>query len=147
MERMKKSLAIVFVLLFGMVLAHSQLKTSRPRDGSTVKIAPKTVMLEFNEGIEIGFSTLRVIRLPVPVTVADHDKADAEAAKFLAQIKSPSLEKIRVDNGIMTPNKGQASKVTLGLKPLKAGWYGVIWRALGTDTHPVSGAMTFRVKL
>lgn len=136
---------LMVVLMSGLALAHSQLKSSSPKDGSTVKIAPKTVNLEFNEGIEMGFSTIRVIQLPIAATVQDHHQADEAAEKFLPKIKSVELEKIRVDTG-MTPKTGQSNKVSLGLKPLKAGWYGVIWRALGTDTHPVSGVMTFRVK-
>jgi methionine-rich copper-binding protein CopC len=143
---MKQIFIVAVVMVLGVVLAHSQLKTSSPRDGSTTKTAPKIVTLEFNEGIEIAFSSLCAIRLPVAVGVADHDKADAEAAKYIAKIKSPELEKIRVDNGQITPSKGQTRKVQIGLKPLQAGWYAVIWRALGTDTHPVSGSMTFRVK-
>ncbi len=136
---------LIVVLLSGLALAHSQLKSSTPKDGSTVKTAPKTVNLEFNEGIELGFSTIRVIKLPIAVTIQDHHQADTAAEKFLPKIKSAELEKIRVDTG-STPKTGQSKKVSLALKPLKAGWYGVIWRALGTDTHPVSGVMTFRVK-
>ncbi len=138
-------LLLIAVLLSGLALAHSQLKSSNPKDGSTVSTAPKTVQLEFNEGIELGFSTIRVIKLPIVVTVQDHHQADEAAERFIGKIKSPELEKVRVDTGI-TPKTGQGKKVSLSLKPLKAGWYGVIWRALGTDTHPVSGVMTFRVK-
>ena len=136
---------LVAVLLSGLALAHSQLKSSSPKDGSTVKTAPKMVNLEFNESIEMGFSTIRVIQLPIAVTIQDHHQANEAAEWYLPKIKNSELEKIRVDTGI-TPKSGQSKKVVLALKPLKAGWYGVIWRALGTDTHPVSGVMTFRVK-
>jgi methionine-rich copper-binding protein CopC len=144
-ELKMRTFVLIAMLLFGLALAHSQLKSSNPKDGSTVRVAPKIIQLEFNEGIEYGFSTIRVIKLPVAVTIQDHYEANEAAERYLPKIKSAELEKIRVDTGII-PKTGQGKKVSIALKPLKAGWYGVIWRALGTDTHTVSGVMTFRVK-
>jgi len=105
-----------FTLFGGAVSAHAFLDTSVPPVGSTVQQPPAEVSIHFTEGVEPLFSTIVV--------------QDAAGA--------------RVDNGAVHL-EGDDTHLAVGLKPLPAGTYKVIWHATATDTHKTTGSFTFTV--
>src|SRR3954447_23664307 len=68
---------------------------------------------------------------------------------FTAKLE-PKFSSIEVRNAKgAAVNAGPAStkdtEMRVGLKPLPAGTYKVIWRVLSVDTHRTNGSFTFRV--
>jgi copper resistance protein C len=145
---MKKAILLVLaasLALVGIAFAHSKVKKSNPKDGEIIKVMPKAVKLEFNEGLVSKFSTFKVYKL---ITKSkDSEKLEAEAEALAAKMTmKKGDENARADTGF----KGEAdetTKVTVNLKSgLKPGVYVVMWRLLGTDTHAVSGNIWFQYK-
>lgn len=98
-------------------LAHAHLDHAVPAVGSTVKTAPKEVMLWFTEAVEPKFSSIEV-----------RDAHGAAMQSGMAQGVPDNTAQLRV-----------------ALKPLTAGTYTVKWRALSVDTHRTQGDFTFTV--
>ena len=87
------------------------------RAGSTVKEAPKEVVLSFTEKLEPKFSSIEV-----------HDATGCRHARRQGQRRP-----------------GEPTQMRVSLKPLPPGTYKVIWRVLSVDTHRTQGSFTFRV--
>ena len=104
-------------LCAGQASAHAFLKTAIPAVGSTVQQPPTQVVIDFSEGVEPKFST---------ITVQDASGAAMGAGDVKLQ--------------------GDNTHLALGLKPLQAGTYKVIWHATAVDTHKTEGNFTFTVK-
>ena len=96
--------------------AHAFLKTATPAVGSTITTMPAEVRIDFTEGVEPSFSTIKV--------------TDAHGAQ--------------VDNGTAHLEAGD-THLTVGLKPLAPGRYTVSWHAIATDTHRTQGTFSFTV--
>jgi copper resistance protein C len=144
----KKAFLLVLaasLALVGIALAHSKVKKSSPKDGEIIKVMPKTVKLEFDEGLVTQFSTFKVYKLTTKSKDSEKLEAEAEALASKMTMKKGD-ENARADSGF----KGAAAettKVTVNLKSgLKPGVYVVMWRLLGTDTHAVSGNLWFQYK-
>jgi methionine-rich copper-binding protein CopC len=145
---MKKAILIVLaasVVLVGIAFAHSKVKKSTPKDGEIVKVMPKTIKLEFDEGLVTKFSTFKVYKLETKSKGSEQLESEAEALAAKLMLKKGDAN-ARADTGF----KGEAdetTKVTVNLKTgLKPGVYVVMWRLLGTDTHTVSGNLWFQYK-
>ena len=106
-----------FALFGGAVSAHAFLETSVPPVGSTLQQPPAEVSIHFTEGVEPLFSTIVV--------------QDAAGA--------------RVDTGAVHL-EGDDTHLAVGLKPLTAGTYKVIWHATSVDTHKTQGSFSFTVQ-
>jgi copper resistance protein C len=68
---------------------------------------------------------------------------------FTAKLE-PKFSSIEVRNtkGVAVnagPVSTNGTEMRVGLKPLPAGTYKVIWRVLSVDTHRTNGSFTFRV--
>ena len=87
-----------------------------PAVGSTVSVAPKSVLLTFTEKLEPAFST---------VEVRNAQGASVQAGKA----RRPS----------------DRTRLRVALKPLSPGTYKVIWHALSVDTHRTQGDFSFSV--
>ena len=96
--------------------AHAMLDHASPKVGSTVS-APRAVTLWFTQKLEGAFSTIEV--------------RDAAGA--------------RVEAGKAQVDKGNATALRVGLKPLKPSTYQVHWRVLSVDTHTTEGNFSFSV--
>lgn len=96
--------------------AHAFLKTATPAVGSTIKTAPTKVRIDFTEGVEPKFSSIRVM--------------DAQGAQ--------------VDDGTVHLEEGD-THLAVGLKSLAPGRYTVSWHVTATDTHHTQGTFTFTV--
>jgi methionine-rich copper-binding protein CopC len=99
--------------------AHAFIDRTEPLVGATVKQAPAEVNLWFTEGLEAGFSSVKVF-----------DAAGEEVDK----------KDIRFD-----PKNPRHMSVSLP-KALAAGTYKVVWHAVSVDTHVTNGDFTFDVK-
>ncbi len=111
------AIAASFALCSGPASAHAFLKTAVPAVGSTVQQSPGQVVIDFTEGVEPQFST---------ITVQDASGADVAAGAV-------HLE-------------GGNTHLAVGLKPLAAGSYKVVWHATAVDTHKTEGNFVFTVK-
>jgi copper resistance protein C len=145
---MKKAILLVLaasLALVGITLAHSKVKKSNPKDGEIVKVMPKAVKLEFNEGVVASLSTFKVYKLITKSKDSEKLEAEAEALAEKLTMKKGDAN-ARSDTGF----KGDADETTkfiVNLKTgLKPGVYVVMWRLLGTDTHTVSGNIWFQYK-
>ena len=98
-------------------LAHATLNRASPPVGSSLTTAPSEVVLFFTDDLEPLFSTIEV----------------------------------RNENGaLMSSGKAQVdpdhgTQLRVALKPLPAGTYKVIWRAISLDTHRTQGDFLFHV--
>ncbi len=110
------SLVAGLALCAGPASAHAFLRSAEPAVGSTVRLAPGRVVIEFTEGIEPDFSTITV-----------QDGADA-----------------RVDTGA-AHLAGNDHRLAVALKPIGPGTYTVTWHATATDTHKTQGRFRFTV--
>jgi copper resistance protein C len=135
----KLLLALTLTIVSSLVLAHSEPVSSTPANGSTVKVMPASVKLNFDEAVEVAFSNFKVYAYSGEVTNGK--------LRAFAQQKTPLKNDAatRADAGVTS--SGTTKTVNVKLKPnLKAGTYVVMWKALGADTHTVEGYVYFRLK-
>jgi copper resistance protein C len=112
------SLAAASFGLAGQAFAHAHLKSETPAANSTVA-APEQLILKFSEGLEIKFTSIKVI--------GPDGKAAATGTLSLDPNDNTSL---------IVPINGS----------LAAGKYKVDWHAVSTDTHKTQGTYSFTVK-
>lgn len=98
--------------------AHASLKRSTPEAGA-IGIAPKEIVLTFNEKVEQAFSSITVTDAGGKPVVATH-QATVDAA-------NPAI-------------------LRLQLPPVSAGAYTVSWAVAGHDGHRRKGTFNFTVK-
>jgi copper transport protein len=122
MLMMSRRLARILTLsLLGIVfaaapaLAHVELSSSDPADGTTLIAAP--------ESIELTFST--------DSTPAGDGIVLVDAS---GEALASTVDQVAIDRIVLTP-----------LVPLENGAYGVAWTMKAGDAHPKSGSVTFRV--
>jgi hypothetical protein len=108
---------LVLILSAASAHAHAMLDHASPAVGSTVSVAPKSVLLTFTEKLEPAFST---------VEVRNAQGASVQAGK-----------------AALVP--GNTAELRVPLKSLPPGTYKVIWRALSVDTHRTQGDFSFSV--
>jgi methionine-rich copper-binding protein CopC len=111
--------AILAVSLAGSTgaLAHAYPKTESPAKGSTVKVAPKLLWIDFDDELEPHFTGMAV--------------TNAAGA--------------HVDIGMAAVSPKDSRHLSIALKPLQAGTYTVTWHAVDTDTHRTHGSYIFTV--
>jgi copper resistance protein C len=97
--------------------AHAALKSMTPAEGSTVRQAPKQVVLEFNEPISTTFAT---------VTITGPD--GASVAKGNADVSGATVTQAVSED-------------------LSAGGYMVAFRVVSKDGHPISDKKEFTLAL
>lgn len=115
--------ATLFALFVGFssqqVLAHAHLKVQTPAADATVSPAPQALTLSFSEGIEPGFSKVKL-------TGPDNQV-----------VKTGKLQLDAKDN----------AKATIALtQPLAVGKYLVDWHVVSVDGHKTKGQYSFTVK-
>jgi copper transport protein len=97
--------------------AHAVLLRTIPAASTLVDTPPRSVALVYSEAIEPRFAV-------VSVTDA-HGRQQAAGPPRRSPVDAAELD--------------------VPLRPLRAGWYLVFWRAVSVDGHPVRGAFTFAV--
>ena len=111
------SLASFGLLPSPIASAHATLEASIPAPSSVLEQAPDNVVLDFDEPIEAGLSSIEVF--------------DASAAS--------------IDVGEPQQATGDDSVVLASLPDLADGVYAVVWRVASSDGHVVDGAFSFSV--
>ncbi|PAW51634.1 copper resistance protein CopC [Pseudomonas moraviensis] len=123
-----RTLNITLALASGLLLstlaqAHPKLLSSTPVEGAD-GAAPDTIELHFSENLLTRFSGAKLVMTEMP-----------------GMAHSPMPMKARVSAG-----SDPKSMLVTPLAPLPAGTYQVEWRAVSSDTHPITGNVTFKVK-
>lgn len=111
-------IASVLAISASTVQAHAKLESSVPKASSVVDVAPKSILLQFNEALEPAFSKIKV-----------SDEKNVEIA----------LPKASID-------KEHPKAMSVALPVLHSGQYRVQWSAVTHDGHKTRGEFTFRVK-
>ncbi len=99
--------------------AHAFIDHTDPLVGGTIKQAPADVNLWFTEGLEAGFSNVKVLN---------------------AAGQQVDKKNVKID-----PKNPKHMSVSLP-KSLGADTYKVVWHAVSVDTHVTDGSYTFTVK-
>ncbi len=120
----KATAAVCAALAVSSAFAHPKLVSSTPVDKSE-GAAPARIELHFSEALVTQFSGANLVMTAMP-GMADHG-----AMKVAAKVSGADDGKTMV----VTP-----------AQPLVPGSYRVDWRAVASDTHPVSGNVSFEVK-
>lgn len=123
-----RTLKITLVLVSGLLLstlaqAHPKLLSSTPAEGAD-GAAPGKIELRFSEDLLTQFSGAKLVMTEMP-----------------GMAHSPMPMKARVSAG-----SDPKTMLITPLAPLPAGTYKVEWRAVSSDTHPITGNVTFKVK-
>lgn len=105
-------------------IAHPKLLSSTPADKAEVQ-APASIALRFSETLVKQFSGAALLMTGMP-GMADH--APMKVAVTASGSDDPKTM-------VLTP-----------ASPLVPGSYRVEWRAVSSDTHPVTGNFSFKVK-
>ncbi|QZD69422.1 copper homeostasis periplasmic binding protein CopC [Pseudomonas sp. 3-2] len=123
-----RTLKISLVLASGLLLstlaqAHPKLLSSTPAEGAD-GAAPGKIELRFSEDLLTQFSAAKLVMTKMP-----------------GMAHSPMPMKAKVSAG-----SDPRTMLVTPLTPLPAGTYKVEWRAVSSDTHPITGNVTFKVK-
>lgn len=123
-----KSCVVAVALSSGLLLsavaqAHPKLLSSTPAEGESGQ-APAKIELHFSENLVTQFSGAKLIMTDMP-----------------GMPNSPMGVKASVAGG-----GDPKTMVVTPASPLTTGTYKVEWRAVSSDTHPITGAVTFKVK-
>ena len=111
------------LLLSAVAQAHPKLLSSTPAEGENGQ-APAKIELHFSENLVTQFSGAKLIMTDMP-----------------GMPNSPMGVKASVAGG-----GDPKTMVVTPAAPLTTGTYKVEWRAVSSDTHPITGAVTFKVK-
>jgi len=122
--RMIKTTAVAIGLLMStLAQAHPKLLSSTPAEGAD-GASPGKIELHFSESLMTQFSGAKLVMTEMP-----------------GMAHSPMPMKAKVAGG-----SDPKTMVITPLSPLPAGSYKVEWRAVSSDTHPITGNVTFKVK-
>ncbi len=111
------------LLLSSLAQAHPKLISSNPSQGST-SAAPAKIELHFSENLTTQFSGAKLIMTDMP-----------------GMPNSP----MGVKAGVSGSDDPKVMVITPAA-PLTTGTYKVEWRAVSSDTHPITGNYSFNVK-
>jgi len=124
MRPLKISLVLASgLLLSSLAQAHPKLLSSTPTEGAE-GAAPGKIELHFSETLVTQFSGAKLVMTEMP-----------------GMAHPPMPMKAKVSAG-----SDPKSMLITPLAPLPAGTYQVQWRAVSSDTHPITGNVTFKVK-
>ncbi|PCR94034.1 copper resistance protein CopC [Pseudomonas fluorescens] len=117
-----------FILATGLLLstlaqAHPKLLSSTPAEGAD-GAPPEKIELRFSENLMTQFSGAKLVMTEMP-----------------GMAHSPMPMKAKVSAG-----SDPKTMLVTPISPLPAGTYKVEWRAVSSDTHPITGNVTFKVK-
>ncbi|GAA0794709.1 MULTISPECIES: copper homeostasis periplasmic binding protein CopC [Cupriavidus] len=121
---LRATLAAAAVLASSAAFAHPKLVSSTPADKAEVS-APQKIELKFSENLATQFSGANLVMPGMP-GMANH-----APMKVAAKVSGSDDPKTMV----ITPAQS-----------LAPGSYRVEWRAVSSDTHPITGNIAFTVK-
>ncbi|MDZ4021089.1 copper homeostasis periplasmic binding protein CopC [Pseudomonas sichuanensis] len=123
-----KPIAATLALTAGLFLsavaqAHPRLLSSTPAEGAD-GVAPSSIALHFSEQLTTQFSGAKLIMTDMP-----------------GMPDSPMGVQAAVAGG-----SDPKTMIITPAAPLTTGTYKVEWRAVSSDTHPITGSFSFKVK-
>ena len=123
-----KPTAIAVALLSGLLVstlaqAHPKLLSSTPAEGAE-GASPDKIELHFSENLVTQFSGAKLLM-----------------TEMAGMAHAPMPVKAKVSGG-----SDPKTMFITPTAPLAAGTYKVEWRAVSSDTHPITGNVTFKVK-
>jgi methionine-rich copper-binding protein CopC len=121
---LKSAFVTLTIIAASAALAHPKLLSSTPAENAEVT-PPERIELHFSENLVPQFSAASLVMTGMP-GMTGH---------------SPMKMSIKV-SGADDPK----TMVITPAQPLPAGTYRVDWRAVSSDTHPVTGSIPFSVK-
>ena len=123
MRHIKPAAVVIAMLMSTLAQAHPKLLASTPAEGAT-GAPPEKIELHFSENLVTQFSGAKLLMTEMP---------------GMAHAPMPIKAKVSASSDpktmLITPTA-----------PLPAGTYRVEWRAVSSDTHPITGNVTFKVK-
>ena len=123
MRMIKTTAVAIGLLMSALAQAHPKLLSSTPAEGAD-GAAPSKIELHFSENLMTQFSGAKLVMTEMP-----------------GMAHSPMPMKAKVSGG-----SDPKTTVITPLSPLPVGTYKVEWRAVSSDTHPITGNVTFKVK-
>jgi len=126
--RLIKPTAVVIALLSGLLMstlaqAHPKLLASTPAEDAE-GAPPDKIELHFSENLVTQFSGAKLLM-----------------TEMAGMAHAPMPVKAKVSGG-----SDPKTMFITPTAPLVAGTYKVEWRAVSSDTHPITGNVTFKVK-
>jgi methionine-rich copper-binding protein CopC len=126
--RIIKPTAVAIALLSGLLVstlaqAHPKLLSSTPAEG-VEGASPEKIELHFSENLVTQFSGAKLLM-----------------TEMAGMAHAPMPVKAKVSGG-----SDPKSMLITPTTPLTAGTYKVEWRAVSSDTHPITGNIIFKVK-
>lgn len=109
---------VIIAFTPGQVFAHASLDHSQPANDAQLDTTPSSVQLWFTRALEPSFST---------VSVVDQSGKQVDSGNPAVNDKDPKL-------------------LEVGVAPLSAGKYKVIWKIVALDGHKAKGEFSFTVK-
>jgi methionine-rich copper-binding protein CopC len=123
MRHIKPAAVVIAMLMSTLAQAHPKLLASTPAEGAT-GAPPDKIELHFSENLVTRFSGAKLLMTEM---------------SGMAHAQMPVKAKVSASSDpktmLITPTA-----------PLTAGTYKVEWRAVSSDTHPITGNVTFKVK-
>jgi methionine-rich copper-binding protein CopC len=123
MRHIKPAAVVIAMLMSTLAQAHPKLLASTPAEGAT-GAPPDKIELHFSENLVTQFSGAKLLMTEM---------------SGMAHAPMPIKAKVSASSDpktmLITPTA-----------PLTAGTYKVEWRAVSSDTHPITGNVTFKVK-
>jgi copper transport protein len=108
--------AVVLVATAAPAGAHAVLESTEPAAGAVLSRAPERVVLRFSERVEVAIGAVRAY--------------DGQGER----LRTGKVER-----------EASGTAVSVSLPDLDNGAYVVTWRVVSADSHPIRGALTFRV--
>jgi methionine-rich copper-binding protein CopC len=135
--------ATAVLLMMGVALAGEGLRLSDPLSGSTLKVAPRTITLNFKEAIEPHRSQFRAYRLEINPNLEPASVERAAAALTTEALAGKIKPTERMDEGALYGER-VAMSVLVKLKPIqRPGVYVVLWRTFTSSERFENGFITF----
>ena len=123
MRHIKPAAVVIAMLMSPLAQAHPKLLASTPAEGAT-GAPPDKIELHFSENLVTQFSGAKLLM-----------------TEMAGMAHDPMPIKAKVSGG-----SDPKTMLITPVAPLTAGTYKVEWRAVSSDTHPITGNVTFKVK-
>ncbi|VVM99579.1 copper homeostasis periplasmic binding protein CopC [Pseudomonas fluorescens] len=123
MRHIKPAAVVIAMLMSTLAQAHPKLLASTPAEGAT-GAPPEKIELHFSENLVTQFSGAKLLMTEM---------------SGMAHAPMPIKAKVSASSDPKT-------MLIIPTAPLTAGTYKVEWRAVSSDTHPITGNVTFKVK-
>jgi copper resistance protein C len=138
---------LVSVFTSSFALAHANLESTSPEEGSTVTNLEQ-VSVSFTEDVQVDFSFFKVYKLADesgPKDSKEKLRLNGLAGQLLNDtITKQGDEAERADAGLIT-TEDTSRTIELAMRPdLEPGVYVLIWRVLSVDTHVTQGFILFK---